>query len=82
MANITDKAFFDFLTENGVADEYSGYDGPTKLGWRQLFQQQQQQQQQQQEQQHTSNNCLPITNITNTNNNHLPIITLLFLLLI
>ena len=42
MAKITDRAFFDYLTANGVADVYSGYDGPTKLGWRKLFQQQQQ----------------------------------------
>ena len=33
MRNITNRAFFDYLTANGVADEYSGYDGPTKLGW-------------------------------------------------
>ena len=41
MAKITDRAFFDYLSANGVADVYSGYDGPTKLGWRKLFQQQQ-----------------------------------------
>jgi hypothetical protein len=41
MAKITDRAFFAYLSANGVADVYSEYDGPTKLGWRKLFQQQQ-----------------------------------------
>ena len=38
---VTDKAFFEFLKANGIADEYSGYDAHAKLGWRQLFHQQQ-----------------------------------------
>mmetsp|Transcript_19510 Transcript_19510/g.26793 ORF Transcript_19510/g.26793 Transcript_19510/m.26793 type:complete len:250 (+) Transcript_19510:50-799(+) len=42
MTNITtDTAFLQFLTANGVAGEYGGYDGATKLGWRNAFQQQQ-----------------------------------------
>jgi hypothetical protein len=40
-----DPVFFRFLASRGVsADDYTGYDGNTKLGWNKVFQQQQQQQ--------------------------------------
>ena len=42
-ATISIEAFADFLEVRGISiDDYTGFDGATKLGWYQVYEQQQQ----------------------------------------